>query len=52
MVNCIGPSGDGECAGASAVWNGRGELLGKLGATDEGLIIFDTATEKTVVHRP
>jgi predicted amidohydrolase len=52
MSNCTGPSGDGECAGKSSVWNSDGLLLGQLDGTNEGIIIIDPDTqevfEKTV----
>lgn len=44
MANSVGIS-DGElCAGKSSVWNDKGELLGQLNDTDEGILIFDTET--------
>ena len=50
MVNCVGASGDGVCAGASAAWNRRGELLGQLDGVNEGLLVYDTATEQIAVY--
>ncbi len=47
MSNCVGPSEDGICAGNSAVWNSKGEEVGKLDDHREGLLIFDTETNKT-----
>lgn len=46
MANCVGPSGDGECAGASAAWNRKGERVGQLDPAHEGLLGFDSATEQ------
>jgi predicted amidohydrolase len=45
MANCVGVC-DGEvCGGRSAVWNNKGDLLGGLNDTDEGILIFNTDTE-------
>jgi predicted amidohydrolase len=42
MANCVGVC-DGElCGGRSAGWNSRGEMLGQLNDTDEGILIVDT----------
>ena len=48
MANCIGPSGDGDCAGSSAVWNKEGVLLGRLGDSKEGILVLDTDTQNVV----
>ncbi|MFZ0545122.1 MAG: carbon-nitrogen hydrolase family protein [Candidatus Promineifilaceae bacterium] len=49
MVNCVGVC-DGEvCAGMSAVWNDKGELLGQLGGKDEGIILYDSISQEVVV---
>jgi predicted amidohydrolase len=45
FVNAIGTADNGICAGGSAVWNKKGELLAKLDDVHEGLLIFDTVTE-------
>jgi predicted amidohydrolase len=45
FVNAIGTADNGICAGGSAVWNKKGELLAKLNDVYEGLLIFDTGTE-------
>ena len=42
MANCVGQSGNYDCAGRSAVWNSNGELLAQLNDRDEGILIFDT----------
>ncbi|MGB3465453.1 MAG: carbon-nitrogen hydrolase family protein [Cyclobacteriaceae bacterium] len=47
MVNAIGESEDGLCAGNSAVWDSTGQLLCRLSASKEGLLIFDTQTTET-----
>jgi predicted amidohydrolase len=46
MVNCVGLSGDGECAGASSAWNSGGELLERLSSDREGLLLFDEPSQK------
>jgi predicted amidohydrolase len=46
MVNCVGLSGDGECAGTSSAWNSGGELLDRLGSDREGLLLFDESSQK------
>lgn len=45
FVNAVGKADNGVCAGGSAVWNRKGELLTKLDDVHEGLLIFDTVTE-------
>ncbi|MBX2895650.1 MAG: carbon-nitrogen hydrolase family protein [Cyclobacteriaceae bacterium] len=45
FVNAVGAADNGVCAGGSAVWNKKGELLASLGVAEEGLLIFDTTTE-------
>lgn len=48
MANCVGVC-DGEiCGGRSSVWNQRGELLGQLNDTDEGILIMDTDTQEVI----
>jgi len=42
MSNCVGLSGGYECGGRSSAWNNKGELVGQLNDTDEGILIFDT----------
>ncbi|MBX2917463.1 MAG: carbon-nitrogen hydrolase family protein [Cyclobacteriaceae bacterium] len=45
FVNAVGKADNGLCAGGSAVWNRKGELLAKLDDVHGGLLIFDTVTE-------
>ncbi|SHF08408.1 Predicted amidohydrolase [Fodinibius roseus] len=42
MANAVGQADGDICAGQSAVWNKKGELLGQLDETEAGKIIFDT----------
>lgn len=46
MSNSVGMCEDGLCAGKSAAWNSKGELLGHLNDTDEGFLVFDTLIDK------
>ena len=46
MSNSIGYCDNFESAGKSAIWNKKGELLKQLSGTDEGILIYDTLTEK------
>lgn len=46
MSNSIGSADGSQCAGKTSVWNRKGELLGQLDGTAEGLLIFDTKTQK------
>lgn len=48
FVNAVGPADNGVCAGGSAIWNKKGELLAKLDDAHEGVLIFDTETETVV----
>ena len=48
MSNSVGLCEDGLCAGQSAVWNNKGVLITQLDNTIEGILIFDTETQKVV----
>jgi predicted amidohydrolase len=45
MANCIGQTGEYNCAGKSSVWNNEGKLMGQMDDKKEGILIFDTGTE-------
>jgi predicted amidohydrolase len=49
MSNYIGESGGHWCGGKSSVWNKNGDLIAQLSDKNEGLIVFDTQSEKIVV---
>jgi predicted amidohydrolase len=49
MSNCLGFCHDFMSVGNSAVWNNKGLQLSKLSDTDEGIIVFDTITDKVSV---
>ncbi len=46
MSNSVGPADNGVCAGKTSAWNSKGRLLGQLDGTSEGILIFDTKTQK------
>ena len=46
LVNCIGSCDGITCAGQSAGWNNRGELLAQLDENREGLLLLDTGTNE------
>lgn len=46
MSNSVGMCEDGLCGGKSAAWNSKGELLGHLNDTDEGILVLDTDIDK------
>ena len=48
MSNCVGPADDFESAGKTSIWNNKGLLVSRLNDIDEGIIIFDTETQKTI----
>lgn len=45
LSNCVGIADGDECAGRSAVWNEKGELLADLDSEKEGLLIYDIVTK-------
>lgn len=45
MSNCIGISGEYECAGKSSAWNQEGKLIGQLNNDQTGVLIYDTASK-------
>ncbi len=48
MVNCVGFCDDFLSVGQSAVWTKEGKLVGQLDDKTEGILIFDTETEKMI----
>ena len=44
MVNCTGTCDGTTCAGQSAVWNSKGEVLAKPDESREGILLLDTTT--------
>lgn len=49
MANCIGPSGDGDCAGKSGIWNNKGVCIVQLYEQGEGILMIDTDTQQIVI---
>ena len=49
LCNCIGPADDFVAAGGSAAWNRSGQLLEQLGNQSQGLLLFDTLTESSLI---
>jgi predicted amidohydrolase len=48
IANCIGLCDGMVCAGQSSAWNNRGELLGQLDDSRQGILLIDTATSEVV----
>lgn len=48
MSNYAGTSGGYDCAGKSAVWNNKGDLIAQLTTKTEGILIYDTSTGQTI----
>lgn len=48
MSNCIGHCDDFESVGKSSIWNNKGELVGQLNDSEEGILVFDTLTEEVI----
>ncbi len=47
MVNCVGRCEGTDAGGGSMVIDEAGEVTDQLGASDEGLLVYDTATRAT-----
>ena len=50
MANSIGTTGGYDCPGRSSAWNSKGELVGQLNDTQQGILVFDIATGKAVAN--
>ena len=50
MANCVGFCDNFESVGKSSVWTKQGILAGQLDDKLEGILIFDTETEKVMIH--
>lgn len=48
MANCIGECDNFISVGCSAVWTKEGKLADQLGNKNEGILVFNTETEKVV----
>lgn len=47
MSNCVGHCDNFMSVGQSAVWNKKGHLIEQLDTKNQGLLIYDTKTERT-----
>ena len=48
MVNAVGPADNGTCTGNSSVWNNKGQLVGQLGSSTEGIIVYNTLSGEVI----
>jgi predicted amidohydrolase len=49
LVNSVGMCEDGLCAGQSCAWNKKGQLMGQLDDSNEGLLLVNTHTQEAIV---
>ncbi len=49
LSNGVGIADGGICGGKTSVWNKHGVLIGQLNEQDEGLLIYDSETERIIV---
>lgn len=50
MSNSIGDADGGDCGGNSAVWNNQGILVAQMDDANEGILVFDTETQHSVIR--
>ena len=50
MVNAVGIANNGICTGNSSAWDRKGQLAAQLGSSTEGLLVYDTVSEETIVR--
>ena len=50
MSNCIGVTGEYNCAGKTSAWNTEGNLIAQLDSEHEGLLIMNTETQETIKY--
>jgi predicted amidohydrolase len=48
VSNCVGRCDNFECGGRSSAWNYKGILTGQLDTVEEGILLVDTLSEKTI----
>ena len=46
LANCVGVADGVACAGGSAAWNARGDLLAQLDADTEGVLVLDVEADQ------
>lgn len=51
MANFVGESDGSECGGKSSIWNNKGTLAGQLDNKNEGVLVFDTATQELITRK-
>ena len=47
MANCVGYCDNFQSVGQSSIWNRKGNIIGQLNETEEGILVYDTTTETT-----
>ena len=50
MANSLGITGGYDCPGRSSAWNSKGELVGQLNDTQQGVLVFDIPTGKATAY--
>ena len=50
MANSIGITGGYDCPGKSSAWNSKGLLVGQLNDRQQGILVFDIASDKAVAY--
>ena len=48
ITNCVGHCDNFDCGGGSAVWNSAGELLARMDAEEEGILVWDDSTGEVI----
>ena len=52
MSNCVGISGNFDCAGKSSIWNREGKLVGQLNGVETGVLVYDTGSSPPSASPP
>jgi predicted amidohydrolase len=50
ISNCVGYVDNFESTGCSAAWDDKGQILGSLSSSNEGLLFFDTDTGSVTIN--
>jgi len=50
MANSLGTTGGYDCPGKSSAWNSKGELVGQLNDTQQGILVFDIISGKASAY--
>lgn len=51
MSSCIGHCDNFDCGGKTSIWNDKGELVGQLDDSNEGILVIDTQTQEVIAKR-